>query len=171
MGTPTTKTELLIISEHELIKQHQAFDGLGRPQFIYTAPVWAKNGDPCLVTEIIYLSSLNEQIKGKKEGYTSWDINFVPDSVFTVDSTLLTSKTEIIVVNENELTKQYMEIDAQDRPFKIYEGPVWITTGDPCKVTEYIYPNLTSTSFKGKKEGYSLWDASWVPDSSFTVSF
>lgn len=171
MGKPTTKTEMLLTTEHELVKQYQQVDGLGRPNKVFTTPVWAKNGDYCIVTELFYQTTTSTVVKGKKEGYTQWSSLWVPDSAFTVDDTLLTTKTEMIVVNENELAKQFQQIDSQGRIARLYEGPVWITTGDKCKVTEYIYQNATSTTFKGKKEGYALWDATWVPDSMFTVDY
>jgi hypothetical protein len=171
MGKPTTKTELLLTTEHELVKQYQQIDGLGRPNKIYTASVYAKTGDYCLVTELFYQTTTSTVVKGKKEGYAQWSESFIPDSSFTVTDKILTTKTEIIVVNENELAKQYQELDLQDRVVRLYEGPVWVTTGDPVKVTEFIFQNSTSTVFKGKKEGYALWDASWIPDSLFTVDY
>jgi hypothetical protein len=171
MGKPTTKTEMLLTTEHELVKQFQQIDGQGRPNKIFTAPVYTKNGEYCIVTELFYLTSTSVVVKGKKEGYAQWSALWVPDSAFTVSDSLVSTKTEIIVVNENELSKQYAEIDSQNRTSRLFEGPVWITTGDKCKVTEYVYQNATSTLFKGKKEGYALWDASWIPDSVFTVGF
>ncbi len=170
MALPTTKTELLLITEKELIKQYQLLDGLGRPFKLYTAPHWAKNGDPCIVTEFIYVDLITSTLKGKQDGYSLWDESFVPDSLFTV-ADVFKSKTEHIITNENEITKQYQELDGQLRPSKIYEAAVFAVQGTPCKVTEYIYQNPTSSVFKGKKESYSTWDVSWVPDSAFTVTF
>lgn len=170
MATPTTKTELLKTVEKELVKQFHELDVFGRPGFLYTAPVYAKTGDPCLVTEFIYVDNVTTILKGKKEGYATWDESFVPDSDFTV-ATVVISKTEHIMTNEKELTKQYQEIDGQNRPVKLYEASVSAKQGSPCKVTEYTYQSPTSTYLKGKKESYSTWDASWVPDSVFTVSY
>ena len=85
MATPTTKTELIKVTENELVKQFQLTDGQDRPLRIYTAPVWARTGDPCLVTEFIYQNSTSTVLKGKKEGYSSWDEDWVPDSSFTVN--------------------------------------------------------------------------------------
>lgn len=171
MGTPTTKTELLKTLESELTKTFQLVDAYGRPSKIYTAPVFAKTGDPCFVSEITYLDTISSTITGKKEGYTTWDETFIPDTDFTVSTTLLVSKTEVILTNENELTKQYQALDGRGRPVRIYEASVIASTGSPCKVTEYTYQNATSTVFKGKKEAYALWDSTWIPDSLFTVTF
>lgn len=171
MSTPTTKTELIRTVEKELIKQFQLLDLQGRPSKLYTASSNAKNGDPCLVTEFIYQSPTSTIMKGKKEGYSQWDTTFVPDSLFSVSVSAVESKTFLITTKANELMKQYVELDLQDRPVRVFEASVIAVTGSPCLVTEYIYQNATSTVFKGKKEAISTWDASWVPDSSFTVDF
>ena len=171
MGTPTTKTELIKTVEKELIKQFQLLDILGRPYKLYTASTNALNGDPCLVTEFIYQSPTSTVMKGKKEGYSQWDTTFVPDSSFTVSIPKDASKTLLLVTKGNELTKQYQELDGQNRPVRIYEASVIAVTGSPCLVTEYIYQNPTSTVFKGKKEAVGTWDSSWVPDSAFTVNY
>jgi hypothetical protein len=170
MGKPTTKTELLLVVGKELIKQCQILDVYGRPLLLYTAPHWAKTGDSCIITEFIYVDTVSTTLKGKQDGYGEWDESFIPDSSFTV-ADIYISKTEHIITNENEITKQYQELDSQLRPSKIFEAGVFATQGTPCKVTEYVYQNATSTVFKGKKESYATWDISWVPDSAFTVTF
>lgn len=170
MGTPTTKTEMLLTSEHELVKQYQLLDVENRPSKIYTAPVNARTGDPCLVSEFIYVDDTSTQMLAKKDGYATWDTSFIPDSSFTVTASVGVSKTQLILTIENEMTKQYQELDGQNRPVRIYEAPVTAIQGTPCKVTEYIYQNPTSSVYLGKKEGYTTWDISWVPDSAFTVS-
>lgn len=171
MGTPTTKTEMLKITREELVKQYVEFDVQTRPYKIHTAPVWAKNGDPCIVTEILYVDNTSTTVLGQKEGYTTWDTGWVPDASFTVSDTVAKSKTDLIVTAENEIVKQYQERDGQSRVVRLYEASVYAKTGSPCKVTEYIYLNGTSTQIKGKKEGYSTWDETWVPDSAFTVGY
>lgn len=169
MATPTTKTEIIQTASHELIKQYQLVDILGRPSRLYTASSNAKQGDPCLVTEFLYVSPTSTIMKGKLDGYDTWDKDFIPDSAFTVSVPTEISKTQLIIIKGNELTKQYQELDGQDRPVRVYEARVGAVTGTPCLVTEYIYQNPTSTVFKGKKEAYSTWNVTWVPDSSFTV--
>jgi len=170
MAITKSKTELLVLSEKELIKQYQLLDGAGRPSKLYTAPHWAKTGDPCLVTEFVYVDGSSSTLKGKVDGYDVWSSTFIPDADFTVPD-IHYSKTQHIITNENELTKQYQELDGQMRPVRIYEAAIFAKQGTPCKVVEYIYQNATSVIFKGKKESYSNWDESWVPDSSFTVSY
>lgn len=171
MATPTTKTELLKTAEHEVIKQYQQLDTYGRPWKLYTASSNAIQGDPCLVTEFLYVDTITTTLKGKLDGYTTWDTDFVPDSSFTVSVPKQISKTHLIIVKENEITKQYQELDGQNRPVRVYEAPVNAVTGSPCLVTEYVYHSPSSTVFKGKKEAYSTWNVTWIPDSSFTVSF
>lgn len=170
MATPTTKTELLLTTEKELIKQYLEVDNFGRPSLLYTAPVYARTGDPCLVTEFIYVDDDSSILRGKKEGYSTWSETGIPDADFTV-ATVKTSKTAQIMTNEKNLTKQYQELDGQNRVYKLYEAIVSAKTGEPCLVTEYIYQNSTVSTIKGKKESEATWDESWVPDSSFTVSY
>lgn len=171
MATPTTKTELIKTGEHELIKVYQLLDAQNRPFKIYTTSTNASDGDPCLVTEIIYVDTLSTQVLAQKEGYDVWDSSWIPDSAFTVSIAVDESKTALIKTLENELTKQYQEIDGQNRPLRIYEALVSTGDGGPCKVTEYIYQNPTSSTILGKKEAMANWDITWVPDSAFTVNF
>lgn len=169
METPSNKSAMILTSEHELVKQYLSLDVHGRPEFLYTASSYARTGDPCLVSQMIYVDASSSLLLGKKEGFSIWDSSWVPDSTFVTPNTVQT-KTHLIITNENECTKQYQEIDGQNRPFRLFEAPVFAKQGSPCKVTEYIYQDATSTIIKGKKEGYSTWDISWVPDSAFTVS-
>jgi hypothetical protein len=171
MATPTTKTELLVTGEHELVKVYQLLDGQNRPYKIYTASTNAVDGDPCLVTEIVYVSPTSTAVLAQKDGYDEWDSTWIPDSSFTVSVALDANKAAIIKTLENEMNKQYQEIDGQDRPYKLYEALVSTIDGGPCKVTEFIYQNATSTTILGKKEAYAEWDITWVPDSAFTVNY
>lgn len=166
-----SKTDLIKMSENELVKQYQLLDVQGRPSKIFTAPSNAKNGDPCLVTEFTYVDNVSTIMKGRKDGYDVWDIDFIPDADFTVEVPKDISKTHILLTKENELVKSYQELDGQNRPVRVYTAPVFAKTGHPCLVVEYIYQNPTSSVFLGKKEAYSTWDESWVPDSTFTVSY
>lgn len=167
--TPTTKTEMLMTTEKELIKQAHILDIQSRPGFLYTASANAKAGDPCLVTQFLYVADDSTVLKGKKEGYAIWDSSWVPDSAFSVPD-VVDSKTQMILTKEGNIMKQYQLLDGQNRPLRIYEALSNAVTGSPCLVTEYIYQNGTSTTIKGKKESYSTWDVSWVPDSAFTVT-
>ena len=169
--TVSSKTELIKSTEHELVKQYQELDIIGRPKFLFTAPTDAVNGAPCLVTEFLYMDDTSTQVRGKTEGYDVWDTSWIPDSSFSINNSLVPTKTELIKVNENELSKEYTELDGQNRILRVYRAPVAAETGDPCIVTEYIYQNPTSNIFLGRKEGYTQWDESWIPDSSFTVGF
>jgi hypothetical protein len=170
VGTPTSKTEVLLTSEFELVKQYLEIDTIGRPLYLYTGPANAKDGAPVLVTEMLYIDSTSTLLKAKKDGYAQWSTLYVPDSLFTVPD-VFTEKTAIIQTLQKELSKQHQLLDSQMRPLRIYEGPVFMKTGSPCKVTEYIYQNATSSLMKGKKESYATWDESWIPDTLFTVDY
>lgn len=165
------KTEMIITSEHELVKQYQLLDLQNRPSKVYTAPTNAKSGDPCIVTEYIYADAITTLVQGKTQGYDVWDESWVPDANFTVTVAEEMSKTELLILRTNELTKEFQLLDGQNRPFKVFQASVIAKTGSPCIVTEYIYQNPTSTTLKGRKEAYSTWDESWVPDSAFTVDY
>ena len=78
------------------------------------------------------------------------------------------TKTELLTTHSNELVKQYVEFDGQNRISKVYTAYTDAVDGAPCEVTEYIYTTVNSTTMKARKEGYSTWDSAW--DADFTVS-
>ena len=79
-----------------------------------------------------------------------------------------TTETELLKTHSSELVKQYIELDGQQRPSKVYTASRNAVDGSPCEVTEYVYQSPTSTQIKGRKEGYSVWDEAWV-DAEFTI--
>jgi len=83
-------------------------------------------------------------------------------------SDLPKTASELLTLHKSELVKVYVELDLNSRPFRLYTANTKAKTGDPCIVTEYIYAGLTSTQIKGRKEGYTTWDESWIPDSAFS---
>jgi len=74
---------------------------------------------------------------------------------------------ELLTLHKNGLVKVYQEYDGSGRPFRVYSTHTNAVTGSPCVVTEYIYIGIT-TQIKGRKEGYTTWDATWIPDSAFS---
>ena len=84
MGTPTTKTEVLVTILKEINKQHVNFDTLGRPSIVYTARVDAITGDPCHLREYIYYG-ITTTVKGRKEGYGQWSSTFDGSVFFLTD--------------------------------------------------------------------------------------
>ena len=80
------------------------------------------------------------------------------------------SKTDLLKAHQEELVKVYQELDNEGRPKKIYTAHTFAKHGDRCTVMELIYQGPASTVVKGRKEGISAWDATWVPDSAFTIS-
>lgn len=89
MGTPTTKTEVLLTILREISKQHIEYDVSSRISRIFTAPSEAIGGDPCHVREFLYYG-VTLTVKGRKEGYAAWDsawdsppslVNFLVDDL------------------------------------------------------------------------------------------
>lgn len=78
MGTPTTKTELLMQIRKELAKEYISYNVNSLPERKYTAPSYAVDGTPCFVVEYIY-HPIEAIIIGRKEGYATWSSSF--DSV------------------------------------------------------------------------------------------
>lgn len=78
-----TPTELLKSLEKQQLKQHIVHDAQQRPQFIFEAPVSAKDGDPCLVTEYVYINATEAIIIDRQERQyqwkSVWDSNYVFD--------------------------------------------------------------------------------------------
>jgi hypothetical protein len=81
-----SKTDLLKTHANELVKTYVELDGAGRASKLYTTQENAPHGAPCLVTEYIYQSPVSTVVKGTKEGVTTWDSTWVPDSAFTVST-------------------------------------------------------------------------------------
>lgn len=78
------------------------------------------------------------------------------------------TKTEMLKSHLNELVKNFIEFDVNNRMSKVYTAKSDAADGEPCMVTEYIYTGPTSTTLKALKEGHSTWDSAW--DADFTVS-
>lgn len=57
---------------NELTKSKQVLDGLGRLEYLYMAPIFAKDGDPCLVVQYSYYGSTADvNFTAEYEG--TWD--------------------------------------------------------------------------------------------------
>ncbi len=54
------KQHLLKTQMAGLTKSKQVLDGLGRLEFLYSAPINAKNGDPCIVVQYSYYGSTSD---------------------------------------------------------------------------------------------------------------
>lgn len=83
-------------------------------------------------------------------------------------SATVTTKTEMLKSHLNELVKNYIEFDGNNRMSKVYTAKSDAANNDPCMVTEYIYTSPTSTTLKALKEGHATWNSAW--DADFTVS-
>jgi len=71
-----------------------------------------------------------------------------------------TSKTMALTTQRNELVKQYLVYDGNQRVIEVYTAPTDAGDGIPCTLTQYTYVGLTSRVEK-RKESMSLWDATW----------
>ena len=79
------------------------------------------------------------------------------------------TKTEFLRTIQAEITKDHIEYDGLGRAAKIYVAPSTAVGGDICLVKEFIYWGITTT-VKGRKEGYGLWDDSYdLIDPDFLV--
>ncbi len=68
-----------------------------------------------------------------------------------------TTKTELIKSQAQELIKQYVALDGQDRPEYIYTAQATAVDGDSCTVVQYVYANATSTTVIKMEETYGVW--------------
>ena len=71
------------------VKQHIIFDSQSRPQFVFTAPIDAKEGSPCTVTEYAYKAVNSTLVQSRQEREylwkAAWDGNFVFDPSVNYD--------------------------------------------------------------------------------------
>lgn len=82
-GVTKTRTEQMKSHLHQQVKQHIVHDANGRPQFVFTAPIDAKNGDPCTVTEYVYRAGVSTLVRGRQEREYRWKASW--DALFTFD--------------------------------------------------------------------------------------
>jgi hypothetical protein len=57
---------------NQTLKEFREYDGSARAFKIYQAVSKAKNGDPCMLTEIAYLGA-SKSIEKKRESVVLWD--------------------------------------------------------------------------------------------------
>ena len=81
-GIAKTRTEQLKSHLHMQVKQHIVFDAQDRPQFVFTAPIDAKDGSPCTVTEYVYKAINSTQVKARQEREYLWKIAWDGDFQF-----------------------------------------------------------------------------------------
>ena len=63
---------------------------------------------------------------------------------------------ELYLSQRNEHVKQYIELDGQGRPFKVYTASIKVPVGGPCEVTTYGFSG-NSTTVIARKEGRGVW--------------
>lgn len=78
-----TKTEILKSLERQQLKQHIVHDSQSRPQFIFEAPIDTKDGEPCLVTEYVYINATESIVIDRQERQYRWKA--VWDAGYTFD--------------------------------------------------------------------------------------
>jgi len=82
----TTSTELLRAHQNGQTKTHVVLDANDRPNFVFTAVVDAKEGDPCMCTEYIYKNSTSVISINQQERVYTWKSAW--DSLYTFDPTV-----------------------------------------------------------------------------------
>ena len=65
-------TAHLTTGSKELVKQHIAYDGSDRMEYVYEARAAAGNGDKCLGTQYAYDGS-STRVTGVREFEATWD--------------------------------------------------------------------------------------------------
>lgn len=84
-----TKGEILKSLEGQQLKQHIVHDASNRALFIFEAPVDAKEGTPCLCTELVYIDPTESIVIDKQERQyrwkSAWDSNFTFDPAVDYD--------------------------------------------------------------------------------------
>lgn len=80
----SSKGELLKSLEGQQLKQHIVHDAQSRAQFIFEAPSGARDGDPCLCTELVYIDPTETIVIAKQERQYRWKAAW--DSLFVFDS-------------------------------------------------------------------------------------
>lgn len=65
--------------------------------------------------------------------------------------------SELYISQKNEHVKQYIELDAQSRPHRVYTASSVHPVGAPCEVTAYAYESVNSTTIIARKESTGTW--------------
>lgn len=78
-----TVTELLKSHREGQVKSHTVYDAQLRPKFVFMADIKTQNGEPCLVTEYVYLSPTSTQVYKRQERIYIWKAAW--DSGFSFD--------------------------------------------------------------------------------------
>lgn len=73
---------------------------------------------------------------------------------------MTSNKNELLSKIKKEILKEHVAFDSGNRISKKYLAPIGAVDGSPCLVIEYIY-YPTSTTVKGRSEGYGQWSASF----------
>ena len=81
-----TKGEILKSLEGQQLKQHIVHDLQSRAQFVFEAPIDAKDGAPCLCTELVYIDLTEAIVISKQERQYRWKA--IWDSKFLFDASV-----------------------------------------------------------------------------------
>lgn len=72
-GSTSATTQQLRTQAEELIKSYTLFDGVGRPDIIYTAPTDLADGGPCSQVKYEYVNATSSKVLKMKESNATWD--------------------------------------------------------------------------------------------------
>lgn len=85
---------------------------------------------------------------------------------YPVDNNEVKTAEELLKSHEKSQIKQHIVVDAQGRDYLVFTTYIGAKDGDPCLVTEYVYPNLTTTKISDRQERTYRWKSAW--DSGYT---
>jgi len=66
--------------------------------------------------------------------------------------------TEQLLSQAKGAVKQHCVYDGQDRLIAVYTAPIHVKQGEPCLITQYSYPNLTTTRIVNRVESNAVWN-------------
>lgn len=79
MTVGQNKSALILAGKNEYKKQKYAYDGQGRLQYLYEAPIDTKNGSPCMVTKFVYVgatTTMDSSAEFETTWNSAWDMTF-----------------------------------------------------------------------------------------------
>lgn len=67
--------------------------------------------------------------------------------------------TAMITSLKNELKKEYVELDGEQRPIRYYQAPRHTADGEKCLITEVEYVGAGSSIIIKSRESIGTWDS------------
>lgn len=77
------------------------------------------------------------------------------------DENIKGDNKSLLTTQRDELIKQYIVFDVEDRPEFVYTAHTEATHGQPCTQVQYVYVGPGSALVSKMKESRATWDATW----------